>query len=548
MSHHDVIIVGAGPTGLTLANLLGQAGVNTLVLEKLHDLIDYPRAIGIDDEALRGMQAVGLIDEVLPHTVPFHMVRAVDAAGKVISEMNPQTDEFGWSRRNGFIQPLVDHALLDGLERFANVEVRLGHELTALEEADDKVTATVRNVDTDEVLTFTADYLVGSEGGRSFSRTWIGAEFEGKTLARVVVVDAENDPIGTPNAIFGAEERSWATFGLPHGIRRWEFLIHEDETNEEAESDAFIRKLLSEHVPNPDKVDIVRVRAYQHNARIASKFRKGRVILAGDAAHVMPVNAGQGWNSCIRDAMNLAWKLIAVLKGHAADSLLDTYDQERRDHVKGMVNLSVTMGKTFATRGGVAEKVARRAVGVAANVLPPVKQYMSAMKFKPMPKYTRGVVVPPVVPVSKSILGAHRGNTATGKLFIQPRLSGPDGQVALMDDLVGYQWTILAWNNDPKNLLSAETVAAFERLGTVFATGVPEVQRAWTQERASEGVTVLGDAQGRLKQWFDTRPSGVIFIRPDRVVAAESIAGTADETAQRVLHALSHRPAQTKGE
>ena len=508
MSHHDVIIVGAGPTGLTLANLLGQAGVRTLVLERLHDLIDYPRAIGIDDEALRGMQAVGLIDEVLPHTVPFHMVRAVDAEGRVISEMNPLTDEFGWARRNGFIQPLVDHALLAGLDRFDCVEVRLGHELTALEEAGGRVTASVRNVDTDEVLQFKAAYLVGSEGGRSFSRGWIGADFEGKTLARVVVVDAENDPIGTPNAIFSAEERSWATFGLPHGIRRWEFLIHEHETNEEAESDAFIRRLLAEHVPNPDKVDIVRVRAYQHNARIASVFRKGRVILAGDAAHVMPVNAGQGWNSCIRDAMNLGWKLVAVLQGHASDALLDTYDQERRDHVKEMVNLSVTMGKTFATRGGVAQKVARRAVGAAAAVLPPVKQYMASMKFKPMPKYTRGVVVPPSVPASKSILGAHRGNTATGKLFIQPRLSGPDGHVALMDDLVGYRWTILAWNNDPKRLLSAGTVAAFERLGTVFVTGVPEVQRAWTQEQLRSYLTDAGFA--------DIRVTGDLTLRPPK--------------------------------
>lgn len=262
----------------------------------------------------------------------------------------------------------------------------------------------------------------------------------------------------------------------------------------------------------------------------------------------MPVNAGQGWNSCIRDAMNLGWKLVAVLKGHADDALLDTYDQERRDHVTQMVNLSVTMGKTFATRGGVAQKVARRAVGAAAAVLPPVKAYLAAMKFKPMPKYTRGVVVPPNLPTSKSILTALRGNTATGKLFIQPRLSGPDGRIALLDDHVGYQWTVLAWNNDPLRLLSAETAAAFDRLGTVFATGVPEVQRAWTQDRATEGVTVLGDAQGRLKAWFDTVPSGVLFIRPDRVVAAECLAGGADDTARRVLRALHHRPATTQGE
>ena len=541
MTQHDVIIVGAGPTGLTLANLFGQAGINTLVVERLHELINYPRAIGIDDEALRGMQAVRLINEVLPHTVPHHMVRAIDASGNVISEMNPTTDEFGWARRNGFIQPLVDQALLEGLKRYACVEVRLGQELEALEDSDGKVTATLRDVDSDEKSTVSAKYLVGCEGGRSFSRGWIGAEFEGETLSRVVVVDVEDDPIGTPNAIFGADERSWATFGLPHGIRRWEFLIHENETNEEAESDEFIRRLLADHVPDPAKVNIKRVRAYQHNARIASSFHKGRVILAGDAAHIMPVNAGQGWNSCIRDAMNLGWKLIAVLKGRADASLIDTYEIERRDHVKGMVNLSVGMGKAFATRGSIGHKIARRAIGTASQFLPPVKNYLASMKFKPMPRYTRGVVVLPEPSTSKSLLDAHRGHTATGKLFIQPKLSAPDGAVKLMDDIIGYNWTILAWNNDPLRLLSEETASAFRRLGTEFVSAVPEVQREWMQNNVSDGVTVLGDADSRLKKWFDDKPFGLLFIRPDRVVAAECIAANSDDIGAKVLSALSYR-------
>ncbi|TWG94997.1 3-(3-hydroxy-phenyl)propionate hydroxylase [Nocardioides sp. J9] len=542
MNDVQVLVVGAGPTGLTLANILGQYGVRALVVERLHELIDYPRAIGIDDEALRSMQAIELVDEVLPHTVPHHMVRAVNGRGTIIAEMAPQTDEFGWSRRNGFIQPLVDRVLLEGLERFDHVGVRLGHELVAITQDESGVRATLRVVDTGEIVEVTADYLVGTEGGRSFTREWIGAEFEGITLRkRVLVVDVEDDPLGTPNAIFGADPvRAWATFGLPHGIRRWEFMLNDDESVELAESDTFVRRLLDEHIPNPERLNIIRRRVYTHNARIASTWRKGRVFLAGDAAHVMPVNAGQGWNSCIRDAVNLGWKLATVLKGAAADELLDTYELERRDHVKGMVDLSVGMGKAFAGDGRGKELI-RLAAGVVVDKVPAVKRYIASMRFKPMPKYTRGAVVAADPIVTKSVLKAHGPNRSVGTLFIQPRVSDETGAVRLLDDVLGLRWAVLAWNNDPKRLLSKEAVADLERLGTVFVQAVPEVQRPWAAERASEGVLTIGDAQGRLKKWFDDKPVSVLFVRPDRVVAAESLAVQAVDTAERLLDAVAYQ-------
>lgn len=543
MSNYDVLIAGAGPTGLTLANILGQAGCRTLLVERLDALIDYPRAIGIDDEALRSMQAIGLIDQVLPHTVPHHMVRAVDAEGRLVSEMAPTTDVFGWPRRNGFIQPLVDQALLKGLERFDCVTVRFGTELVGLTDDGDQVTATLRTVATGEEEQITSEYMVGTEGGRSFTRSWLGVEFAGKTLKRVVVIDAKDDPIGTPNAIFGAEGRSWATFGLPHGVRRWEFLLREDEPNELAESDDFVRRLLADHVPDPDAVNITRVRAYQHNARVASSFGRGRVYLAGDAAHVMPVNAGQGWNSCIRDAVNLGWKLTTVLAGQATPELLDSYALERRDHVKKMVDLSVDMGNTFASRN-LAGSIKRRGIGLA-KALPPVRSYMASMRFKPMPRYTRGVVVPVPETRSKSVLGAHRRSRAVGTLFPQPRIHDSTGRRLLLDDAFGYHWLVLTWGNDPLRLLGDEQVKAFQRLGARFVQVVPEVQRTWQCEHTSPGVDVIGDVDGRLKAWFDTKDTSVAFVRPDRVIAGECLALDADATA-RALLAVLHYQAPTE--
>ena len=109
-----------------------------------------------------------------------------------------------------------------------------------------------------------------------------------------------------------------------------------------------MRQLLSKVLPDPDNVELIRQRVYTHNARIAERFRVDRVLLAGDAAHIMPVWQGQGYNSGMRDAFNLAWKLALVVNGKAGEALLDSYQQERRDHAKAMIDLSVTAGNVLA--------------------------------------------------------------------------------------------------------------------------------------------------------------------------------------------------------
>ncbi len=125
----DVIVVGAGPVGLTISNTLGQYGVKVLLLEKGEELIDYPRAVGMDDECLRSIQGIGLAGTVQQHLTPYHWMRFVTASGRCFASIEPRTDDFGWSRRNAFNQPAVDRELMDGLKRFANVSVWMGAEL-----------------------------------------------------------------------------------------------------------------------------------------------------------------------------------------------------------------------------------------------------------------------------------------------------------------------------------------------------------------------------------------------------------------------------------
>ena len=532
----EVIVIGAGPTGLTLANLLGQQGVVTVLLEAGTALIDYPRAVGIDDESLRAMQSIGLVEQVLPHTVPDQRVRVVNGAGRIIAEINPTTREYGWPRRNGFVQPLVDRVLLEGLERFESVDVRLGVEAVGLAQLPHTASVTVRTGSGEQTLS--ARYVVGCEGGRSFTRQQLGIPFEGKTRRqRGLVIDVADDPLGTPHAVFGGDpSRGWATLALPHGIRRWEFMLHDHEGDDVVDSDDFVHGLLADHVPDPAKLAIIRRRIYQHHARIADRFREGRIMIAGDAAHVMPVVAGQGWNSCIRDAMNLGWKLAAVIQGRADESLLETYDAERRDHVKAMVDLSVGMANTVANRSRLRSTV-RDVTASVVDKVPKLKAYVSAQGFKPMPRYESGAIVPSRVPVHRSVPVREDHKSSVGTLFPQPAVATSTGDRALLDDATGSGWRLFLWNNDPSRHLTDANRRRLDALGATLVQVVPHVQLPWAVDHAVPNVVTVGDS-GTLKDWFHARPFSAVVVRPDHVIAAECLAQDLDGTLERLFKAV----------
>ncbi len=527
----DVVIVGAGPVGLTLANILGLQGIHTLVVDERDTLIDYPRGVGLDDEALRTFQSIGLVDRVLPHTVPNQILRFVDAKRRVLAEMAPPDARFGWPKRNGFVQPLVDAELLSGLDRFDCVEVRWSRPMTACEETADAVTVELGG-DPDG-STVRARYVVGCDGGRSMTRRMMGVSFDGTTSStRWLVVDIANDPLGHPNSEVGADpERPYASISIAHGIRRFEFMIHADESDEEAEDPAFLKAMLARMVPNPDRVDVIRRRIYTHHSRIAGAFRSGRLLLAGDAAHLMPVWQGQGYNSGIRDAANLGWKLAAVVSGRADDGLLNTYDVERRKHARAMIDLSTMVGRVISpTNRRIA--TARDLVVRSASIVPTLKRYVLEMRFKPMPRYEQGAVVHSVPRSAESPVGT---------LFIQPRVDTRTHPDALLDDVLGTWFAVLCWNNNPRKILGDEAFAKWKSLGARFVALRPLTQLHWTGHDDPD-VVVVGDRTGGLKSWFDGHQESVVFLRPDRCIAGACIAQLAPELSASLLEALTLIP------
>ncbi|MCG2621110.1 bifunctional 3-(3-hydroxy-phenyl)propionate/3-hydroxycinnamic acid hydroxylase [Arthrobacter sp. I2-34] len=559
----EILVIGAGPAGLMLANILGMYGRKVTVLEAMDQLIDYPRGVGLDDESFRTIQTVGLVDTVKPHTNPQHIMRLVNGAGKVILVNNPQTDEFGWDRKHGFIQPEVDRALYEGLSRFDNVQVLFGHRVEDVKEDADGVTAVALATGPDgqaEERRFRAQYLVGCEGGKSPTRKRMAVSFEGESPStRWLVVDVNNDPLGTPNVFLGADpKRPYVSIGLPHAVRRWEFMLHDDETEEQVTDPAYVDNLLRDHVPDPSKLDFIRRRVFTHHGRVAGTFRKGRQLIAGDAAHLMPVWMGQGWNSAMRDATNLGWKLAAVTAGQAGDELLDTYTAERKDHAKAMVDLSMTFGK-FIKITNPAGALARDAASSVLNLFPSVKSYFADMKFKPMPRYKQGVLADPTTQESgraASVLTsrlipvrtANSKVSPVGLQFPQPRVNSKDAPNVLLDDAIGNWWSVVVWGNSPKDVLPQESLDKLRALGARLVCILPETQREWAEQYMGEDVLVLGDHTGRMKKWFDDRPTPLVFLRPDRFVAGACLTQHAPATLDAILRSMAFiAPAEPAG-
>ncbi len=554
----DVIIIGAGPVGLALANLLGVRGNRALILEARAELIDYPRGVGLDDESIRTLCTAGLWTQIEQFTVPHHVVRLVNGKGQVLATNDPQTQEFGFPRKHGFNQPVVDREMAAGLDRFPGTELRFAHRAVGVDDRGDHVVVTVERVGeggaVESTFDLTSRFVVGCDGGSSRTRKWLDVPFEGKSPStRWVVVDIENDPIGTPNVYLGADpRRPYVSIGLPQGIRRWEFMLHEDEPSEMVDDPAFVKGLLKRFVPDPDSLTIINKRTFTHHGRVAASFRKGNVFLAGDAAHLMPVWLGQGWNSGIRDATNLAWKFTSVLRGDADPCLLDTYTTERRKHAADMIDVNMTAGSVMKMRpagGWMRDRAAS-----ALNLVPHWKSYFTELRFKPMPRYASGVVVDQVTlkpgTANKSFKGASLAPfvdsagalSPVGRQFIQPVVNTAQSSETLLDDATGHWWTLATWGTNPTAFLSPEDLEVVKRHGIALVAFVPETQRLWAEREYAGSpapVTIVGDLTGALKRWFDMHACGLVILRPDHFVAAAALNQQATAALRAVVSAAS---------
>jgi 3-(3-hydroxy-phenyl)propionate hydroxylase len=510
----QVVIVGGGPNGIAAAHYMGLYGIDCVVLELAQDILPYPRAVGMDDEALRVLQTVGVADSAHRDMISHVPLRYYNARGVCFAEVNPSSVDYGWPMRNLFMQQLLEATMREELVERRSVQLRLGHEMLELHQDADGVTLQVKDA-AGSLYELRAQYVIGADGGRSTVRKQLGVELVGLTHPRKwVVVDATNDSLDAPyTALHADPQRPFVCIQLPYQQRRWEFMLMEHENEEQMCEESNIRNLIRRHIGDAvDKLEIVRIRAYTHNSRVADRFVDGRVALIGDAAHITPPWAGQGLNSGLRDVVNLCWKVAAVVKGRAKASIIQTYDLERRGHATDLITLADNMGAVLGMTNPLMAGV-RDWLFQAVDTVDSLRAHLLQFKFKPKATITRGLVHHERPDV--------REGDPVGQLFIQPFVEDADGQRVRLDDVLGPWYAVIGYRVNPVAALSAESRAFWKRLDTRFV----QVNRSRSGHGRNrpltvEGATSVEDVDNRLGEWFAQARDSIVVVRPDRFIAA----------------------------
>jgi 3-(3-hydroxy-phenyl)propionate hydroxylase len=487
-TQYDVAIVGYGPVGALTALSLAHAGLRVLILERSAEAIELPRAVGLDGETLRAFQRLGLANEIeglcqpprSPNEIAFVNSKREVLFGLDIPVFGPN----GWTDILFFDQPELEAELRRIVATSDRIDVLLGQEVVGIHQDADVVSISSRaQGDGDEEETeHRAAFAIGCDGASSFVREAVGIGWQSLDYDQDwLVVDitegpTANLPLTTMQICDPVRLTSYICVKDPN--RRWEFQLLEGETREEILAPAKIRELLSPWTA-PENYEIRRAAVYQFHAAIAETWRVGRVFLAGDAAHQTPPFLGQGLNAGFRDAVNLGWKIPLVLSKVCDEGLLDTYQDERDEHARELVERAVSIGKLMET-------LAAREAGLP-DPHPPESLNINV----------GGPIVPPMR--GGALIGSQsKGDHRVGELLRQPNVRGRDGGEVRLDEFLGRSFCVVG--RTPSDLeIGPEAEDVLRRFGgRVVALDELEV------------------VEGTMDRLFEAHPAAV--LRPDRYV------------------------------
>ncbi len=478
-----VVIVGAGPVGVTAATLLGQYGVECLVLDRWDGVYPQPRAVHLDDEIYRVLVRLGIAEQFAAVSRPTQGLQLIDRSHRVFAVFDRAADRgrHGHPQANLFDQPELEHLLRTNLKDQSTVTLRGNVEVCDVaQDGQDRVRVDFTDRLTGQHESVLATYVLGCDGANSVVRTAVGAtmedlEFEQRWLVVDVASVVELDQWDGVHQV--CDPGRAATYMRIGETRyRWEFRLLEGETAADFESIEALQPLIGPWVEGIrcDQLQLVRVAEYHFRAQLADRWRDRHVFLLGDAAHLTPPFIGQGLCAGVRDSMNLSWKIAGVLSGDLPDSVLDTYEVERKPHARAMIQLARLMGLSM-TRGGRAGDVLRKLVAPRLHWIPGLRDRLLDSETPPLPP-------------SAMVEGRGRRKSLAGRLCPNALLA--DGR--RYDDVT--------------------------RGGFVFVTGVPlsPQQQAVLAGRGTEVLEVQPDSP--LHTWLADGKAAAALVRPDFTV------------------------------
>ncbi len=497
----SIIIVGAGPVGLLLAHILGKAGVAVTILELAEALPDEPRAVGLDPETLRTLQNLDLLDLLAPDLMYGVTGDYVNANGDFLFKIGSAAPTpLGYPNLVSFNQPGLVKTLAASLTRYPSVTLLYGHKLVDFDQSEGGVRVCARK-STGQEISLAADYLVGCDGGRSTIRAKLGIAMQGESNPQPwLVIDTIEEPYDGQRRFrfFCDPARPGMFLQTPHNNRRWEWMLLPGEDRETFLQDDTIHAILEPFV-DVSKVHIYRRRVYDFHSIIADSFQRGRVFLAGDAAHMTPPFAGQGLNSGIRDVTNLGWKLAAVIGGAATPSLLDSYEPERWTHAKQLIDTADMLGRQIQPLDPDAA-AQRDAMFFALQSQPNELMAFEANLMNALLErsFSEGFAVD----IGKDHMA--------GRMISQPRVTDTSGKTALLDERLGDGFAIVGYNCDPSDELEEELVTTWLERGVTLLP--------LDDTGCGKGLALETDSH--LADMFAQSDCNMILLRPDRFCMA----------------------------